>query len=148
MEETMDDNNQQGQQQGYADKGSGHRGDQGEQSHDTSRLEREGHEFPRTSESAQSNNPQNQQHEHSVEGQGYGRDTGQSQLQGERQGMEENDSLGQHQGDFDDAGQGDPIKQRQAPTGSPAVEESHDSWRPTADPAAGDLPTGSEGQGS
>jgi hypothetical protein len=41
--------------------------------------------------------------------------------------------------EFDDAGQGDPNEQRQAPLGSTNPPESHDSWRPTADPAAGDM---------
>ena len=133
----MGSNDQQGQGQQQATeqtKGSGHRGDQGEQSHDTSRLEREGHEFPRTGGSTQSNNPQNQQQERANTGQsqsqsevgvGYGRDTGQSQ--------------GQQGGRFDDAGQGHPSEQERSPIGSTGIQESHDSWRPTADPAAGDM---------
>jgi hypothetical protein len=55
-----------------------------------------------------------------------------------------NDPQNQQQGEFDDAGQGDPAKQKQAPLGSTNPAESRDSWRPSADPAAGDMATGSD----
>jgi hypothetical protein len=114
----MDNNDEQGQGQqrqmssGTDSKGSGHRGDQGQQSDDTSRLDRDGHEFPPTGESAEGSDDQRTQN------------TGQSQAQSE---------IG--------VGQGAGAKQ---PVGSTYPPESHDSWRPSADPAAGDMAAGSD----
>ena len=122
----MDDNKQgQGQQQAEDTKGSGHRGDQGEQSREN-RLEHDGHEFPRTGESTQGNSENQQQGTSNA---------GQSQSESDvGVGHGTNTS-----GKFDDAGQGDPSEQERSPMSSSGVEESHDSWRPTADPAAGDM---------
>ncbi len=124
--------------------GSGHRGDQGEQSHDTSRLEHDGHEFPWTGESSQGNNPQNQQQERTNTGQsqsssevgvGYGRDTGQSQ--------------GQQGGEFDDAGQGHPAEQERSPMSSSGLEEESPRFMATdSRPRGGRHGTGRKGRRS
>ena len=96
-------------------KGSGHRGDQGEQSSDTSRLEREGHEFPRTGE-AGSTNMQN---------------TGQAGSMDEGVGEARTGSV-------------DPELERGQRAASTGTTSGGDSWRPSADPAAGDMATGTD----
>ena len=86
-------------------KGSGHRGDLGDQSTDTSRLEREGHEFARTGES---------------EGN-----------RGEGVGEARTGSI-------------DPELERGQRAASTGTTSGGDSWRPSADPAAGDMATGTD----
>lgn len=103
-------------------KGSGHRGDQGEQSRDTERLERDGHEFPRTSESEQGNQEDTKQNQANSEI-GIGQGAGSSQTTASSTG-----------GSGDQSG-----TQKQHPIGSTNPPERHDSWRPSADPSVGDM---------
>ena len=117
-------------------KGSGHRGDQGQQSHDTSRLERDGHEFPRTGESAQ-NSGEQQMNDSSSSG-----NTGQNQARSELgvgQAAGSTQTVGSGRDRSENTGDG-----RRDPVGSTYPAESHDSWRPSADPAAGDMAAGDE----
>ena len=131
----MNNNDQHGsgQKQEMSDetKGSGHRGDHGQQSRDTSGLNRDGHEFPRTEESTQSNQERQG-------GKNLG-DEGQSQASSAI-GVGQGAGSGHDRSSSEEAGN-DPSKQ---PLGSTNPSESHDSWRPSADPAAGDLATGSD----
>lgn len=103
-------------------KGSGHRGDTEVQSRDTSRLERDGHEFPRTGESAQGNQ------------ENVGQNQATSEV-GVGQGAGSNETMASAPARSQD----DTEDHKQHPLGSTNPPESHDSWRPSADPYVGDM---------